>query len=210
MSNLQKRPVRSSPRPWGCFYIADFAGVSEELFPTPVGVFPQVMRCVHFLNSLPHARGGVSCPAVAKLNDFTSSPRPWGCFRIRAFRGLREPLFPTPVGVFPDLTCPLYTVGPLPHARGGVSASRSLMFVLRNSSPRPWGCFRSFTTGRDCASLFPTPVGVFLVVIPVALRPAGLPHARGGVSRYLMQYRFAHCSSPRPWGCFSDQSCGVL
>ena len=50
----------SSPRPWGCFSSARLARQTEQVFPTPVGVFPRCMRCPATSGCLPHARGGVS------------------------------------------------------------------------------------------------------------------------------------------------------
>ena len=50
--------------------------------------------------------------------------------------------------------------------------------------------------------VFPTPVGVFLLVILITLLTACLPHARGGVSKLLLLPLIKRLSSPRPWGCF--------
>ena len=53
------------------------------------------------MESLPHARGGVSVPAGPSIAVRMSSPRPWGCFqRHIRFKG-DIVVFPTPVGVFP-------------------------------------------------------------------------------------------------------------
>ena len=50
--------------------------------------------------------------------------------------------------------------------------------------------------------VFPTPVGVFPADAVSTVLLDGLPHARGGVSRYQMLVLNALKSSPRPWGCF--------
>ena len=71
------------------------------------------------------------------------------------------------------------------------------------SSPRPWGCFQAFVIMPDFSTVFPTPVGVFLIVYPQCPATASLPHARGGVSVQRLQAKFQQRSSPRPWGCFS-------
>ena len=52
--------VESSPRPWGCFYDDVPAEAVEQVFPTPVGVFPAAHHCRAGRARLPHARGGVS------------------------------------------------------------------------------------------------------------------------------------------------------
>ena len=51
-------------------------------------------------------------------------------------------------------------------------------------------------------SVFPTPVGVFLLLSPKLDGFRGLPHARGGVSTCKSRRVKAAGSSPRPWGCF--------
>ena len=51
---------RSSPRPWGCFYMSYTAEHPQEVFPTPVGVFLTGVGTTHVDSGLPHARGGVS------------------------------------------------------------------------------------------------------------------------------------------------------
>ena len=50
----------SSPRLWGCFY--PFVGFDElcNVFPTPVGVFPDALIEPVTGKGLPHACGGVS------------------------------------------------------------------------------------------------------------------------------------------------------
>ncbi len=50
----------SSPRPWGCFSEVYPQSIISRVFPTPVGVFPDIGYDVRISFSLPHARGGVS------------------------------------------------------------------------------------------------------------------------------------------------------
>ena len=52
----------------------------------------------------------------------------------------------------------------------------------KDSSPRPWGCFYEKFYKYSGGSLFPTPVGVFLLERLAGGRVGPLPHARGGVS----------------------------
>ena len=92
----------SSPRPWGCFLMKFHLIELLNLFPTPVGVFPQGLSTQAECLSLPHARGGVSKADDALAAAGSSSPRPWGCFRTKSRAGQGCALFPTPVGVFLD------------------------------------------------------------------------------------------------------------
>ena len=154
------------------------------------------------LASLPHARGGVSLTTDSFFRLWSSSPRPWGCFWIYRASCEKCGVFPTPVGVF--LWCSpawnLWTC--LPHARGGVSHEAAGGVENDLSSPRPWGCFYRARHAPPIFTVFPTPVGVFLTFMRTRLTlkslptpvgvfliggsedfyPAGLPHARGGVS----------------------------
>ncbi len=57
--------------------------------------------------------------------------------------------------------------------------------------------------------VFPTPVGVFPVIVLPLSKVASLPHARGGVSNSSAKTSRINSSSPRPWGCFQTGT-GVL
>ncbi len=75
-------------------------------------------------------------------------------------------------------------------------------FFTVESSPRPWGCFPAGIAQRHQELVFPTPVGVFLYPEHRYNQRHRLPHARGGVSRMIIQNLILSWSSPRPWGCF--------
>ena len=93
----------------------------DVVFPTPVGVFPHIGLTDTDDLCLPHARGGVSMTGVAKNDPPRSSPRPWGCFSPILPNRPNRCVFPTPVGVFPQLAASNAEHKGLPHARGGVS-----------------------------------------------------------------------------------------
>ncbi len=108
----------SSPRPWGCFYHRHLGQDIYLVFPTPVGVFPRSNIKRDFIASLPHARGGVSVAMAGCASRKSSSPRPWGCFYfLRNFPSVSF-VFPTPVGVFPELLAFGVKCFGLSHARG--------------------------------------------------------------------------------------------
>ena len=90
----------SSPRSWGCFFCFLSCSTRSRVFPTLVGVFHECIRCASCLRSLPHARGGVSVPGNGQGIQTMSSPRSWGCFRVRAGSAGSDAVFPTLVGVF--------------------------------------------------------------------------------------------------------------
>ena len=75
---------------------------------------------------------------------------------------------------------------------------------LSVSSPRTWGCFQSGTGTASGPSVFPTHVGVFLLLRSCEYDRASLPHARGGVSEKIHPGERFYGSSPRTWGCFSS------
>ena len=90
----------------------------------------------------------------------------------------------------------------LPHARGGVSAELFPVLTRSRSSPRTWGCFFSCEWNLQSIEVFPTHVGVFLKDGEFYAVYFGLPHARGGVSKYNVAVVTSGGSSPRTWGCF--------
>ena len=106
------------------------------------------------------------------------------------------------MGVFPSSVKSGLRKISLPHARGGVSV---LLFTKRGwraSSPRTWGCFLSCPCAIFRALVFPTHVGVFLIMGLDFRLFDGLPHARGGVSYPRYSIQTTGPSSPRTWGCF--------
>ena len=177
------------------------------VFPTPVGVFLLFDWKKVSVDSLPHARGGVSRSTVSSAMAFLSSPRPWGCFCAAGVGRLGVVVFPTPVGVFLERRGVFRAVRGLPHARGGVSKPDGQQLTVTSSSPRPWGCFRRDTGDTPHNGVFPTPVGVFLAHLEKELKNASLPHARGGVSVLRCSAVRLMASSPRPWGCFLRAMC---
>ncbi len=139
----------SSPRPWGCFRVADRHARDLVVFPTPVGVFPLRGAKIMAAKRLPHARGGVSQGDDPQPGPERSSPRPWGCFLADGWNRFEVTVFPTPVGVFPVIRAPFGRPNGLPHARGGVSGQNGQNGQTGQSSPRPWGCF--LKAGEPCA-----------------------------------------------------------
>ena len=137
---------------------------SALVFPTHVGVFLNMEERNRWIESLPHARGGVSSLSRRRPKCQQSSPRTWGCFQGCVFNGLREIVFPTHVGVFlqpSDIPCESRG---LPHARGGVSHRNSQVNRRPLSSPRTWGCFCRRGGFHRRHGVFPTHVGVFLMM----------------------------------------------
>ena len=182
LTTLSHRASLSSPRAWGCFWRADYRHEHDMVFPTCVGVFPEVLLCLDGRLSLPHVRGGVS--SVCCL------------FPDRAR------VFPTCVGVFPTSVRSGPSVPCLPHVRGGVSLIRPRRVNSFPSSPRAWGCFYTSHALPCAPKVFPTCVGVFLPWAPYPPPGRCLPHVRGGVSDTVIEFDKWVTSSPRAWGCF--------
>ena len=72
--------ISSSPRTWGCFRAKVRREDQGAVFPTHVGVFPIHAVLTGMVDSLPHARGGVSEFSFGGSIFGRSSPRTWGCF----------------------------------------------------------------------------------------------------------------------------------
>ena len=168
-----------SPRPWGCFRRSSAAKCPILVFPTPVGVFPQLVEPCRSSIGFPHARGGVSNRGAGLELHALFSPRPWGCFSGASFLDREWQVFPTPVGVFLRLHSPSSATLSFPHARGGVSCFTIIVCSVYAFSPRPWGCFLPHSPLLAVVSVFPTPVGVFLKHERDLLATKRFPHARG-------------------------------
>ena len=107
------------------------------------------------------------------------------------------------MGVFLGAYPPSPVRESLPHARGGVSLYKIECSGCSKSSPRSWGCF-FVVHGLDLfVTVFPTLVGVFLLLSDTIALMMRLPHARGGVSEAFKATDLGKESSPRSWGCFS-------
>ena len=103
-----------------------------------MGVFLQARSVWVGVEGLPHARGGVSEGERQKEWQHASSPRTWGCFRLRYPAARTGPVFPTHVGVFLTLEASLSATFCLPHARGGVSCEGSTSIGVLESSLHMW------------------------------------------------------------------------
>ena len=104
--------------------------------------------------------------------------------------------------VFLDYLDDMYDVVCLLHARGGVSMKMAKVYIIRESSPRPWRCFPLSSALDNSAAVFSTPVEVFPLFLRSQATCRGLLHARGGVSFHQTASLSSKKSSPRPWRCF--------
>ena len=175
---------------------------SSRVFPTHVGVFLSPLLNRLIAPRLPHARGGVSQPSQTLRSGIWSSPRTWGCFYGVASQTLYRRVFPTHVGVFLIPSPNIGNILGLPHARGGVSQLGGHSEAANKSSPRTWGCFQNVALFCEAGIVFPTHVGVFPQGATAKGGRDGLPHARGGVSKFAELSPPIPPSSPRTWGCF--------
>ena len=107
------------------------------------------------------------------------------------------------MGVFLYRSGAIASFNGLPHVRGGVSKAFTRWTTLSLSSPRAWGCFVMPPSSSTLSVVFPTCVGVFLVLLSSFFFLFGLPHVRGGVSQCKPEIVADVVSSPRAWGCFS-------
>ncbi len=169
----------SSPRTWGCFQLKIYSKAEVSVFPTHVGVFPSDTGVQTVSLRLPHARGGVSRRIAFGYSCCVSSPRTWGCFRPLLQLYASADVFPTHVGVFPDLRSACATTVGLPHARGGVSGIYRVDVLDVKSSPRTWGCFAWTTRVSNPVCVFATHVGVFPPLLSTRWHSFCLHHVRG-------------------------------
>ena len=156
---------KSSPHAWGCFESTSLPKAGASVFPTRVGVFLVSACQLPSLSCLPHTRGGVSVELQDATEERSSSPHAWGCFYEEEEKKGLCYVFPTRVGVF--LVCEIYCVliSGLPHTRGGVSDKKPPARRWGQSSPHAWGCFSASCPISSSAIVFPTRVGVFLLLV---------------------------------------------
>ena len=193
---------RSSPRTRGYFREVGDCARFGELFPAHAGVFPLRHDHSPAFSALPRARGGISTRTGLTGQTLHSSPRTRGYFQ-RALRSPAMPiLFPAHAGVFPPRSPARLCAGPLPRARGGISAAPITTPACVHSSPRTRGYFRSSRRKSSSAGLFPAHAGVFPELTSYGGLKVTLPRARGGISRQLCGGAALICSSPRTRGYF--------
>ena len=125
----------------------------------------------------------------------------WGCTAESLNRHHNHRVFPTHVGVYllPLLHQRLGTS--FPHACGGVPETKMVKETRRTFSPRMWGCtFRERL--RPCLRVvFPTHVGVYLLISVIKSKETSFPHACGGVPKDPDYTCGIEMFSPRMWGC---------
>ena len=133
--------VKSSPRPWRCFYCQAEVRNAQSVFSTSVEVFPTLPMLSVLWQGLLHVRGGVSEEQSPPDAVKQSSPRPWRCFSVLPIYVRRQVVFSTSVEVFlaPRASC--RALRGLLHVRGGVSRLVWDHWEAMKSSPRPWRCF---------------------------------------------------------------------
>ena len=122
---VRLKRIKSSPRPWRCFYKQCGHRSTGRVFSTSVEVFLHKPRNCAYRGGLLHVRGGVSAFAAASFAYRASSPRPWRCFQRIPVVTCTSIVFSTSVEVFLrwGLNCCRYQC--LLHVRGGVSRSMS-------------------------------------------------------------------------------------
>ena len=89
----------------------------------------------------------------------------------------------------------------LPHARGGAPTDDERPRAQLPSSPRTWGCSAGRQRRKPCRRVFPTHVGVLLLIEVGVQAKMRLPHARGGSPVDSGLNTLRPKSSPRTWGC---------
>ena len=90
----------------------------------------------------------------------------------------------------------------LPRIRGGVSIPVSSAVENVQSSPHTRGCFPQGQSDVHRLQVFPAYAGVFPYPGDAGSGYTGLPHIRGGVSRFDDDFKVDAESSPHTRGCF--------
>ena len=170
------------------------------VFPTRVGVDRPVPRRSQAPIGFPHTRGGGPVRQERCAGPGWFSPHAWGwTCSLRRWAGYRF-VFPTRVGV--DLSAPshLPEFPRFPHTRGGGPVSVPGGVISTEFSPHAWGWTRWSLLRGTTPGVFPTRVGVDLVLSALGREEGRFPHTRGGgpVSAGLAGLNSGF--SPHAWG----------
>ena len=191
-----------SPRMWGC---TDYIALMErnyEVFPTHVGVYLRLKLLRLNISSFPHACGGVPGRYMARWEIEPFSPRMWGCTVSVSLSILAYCRFP--------------------HACGGVPVELLFLVVPASFSPRMWGCTPLCSVITGIPLVFPTHVGVYLMIgdhqcNKTSFSPrmwgctdhsgsprtdeAVFPTHVGVYRMIILVCKYCEKFSPRMWGC---------
>ena len=133
------------------------------------------------------------------------SPLMWGCFLSILSKDNASSVFPTHVGVFLCVSIQIALIVCIPHSCGGVSIEPFHFFFVHLYSPLMWGCFLGDLLFLHLLEVFPTHVGVFLILVYVRKVKSCIPHSCGGVSQRPDRCTSWRGYSPLMWGCFLDE-----
>ena len=149
----------SSPRVWGCFWLALAYARIVAIFPVSVGCFHGLVLYRRFLQSLPHLGRGVPSISRFRPSSFFSSPGQLGCFPLHDGLIFDMRAFLTLMWVFPSSKRTSQASVRIPHGSGGVSKTIKNVFRGVESSPHQLGCFHGLRRCDQKPGNFPTPVG---------------------------------------------------
>ena len=125
----------------------------------------------------------------------------WGCTIFSSFFFLICLMVPTHVGVYRIDTGREFYLLHGPHACGGVPQLNIFNAMIREWSPRMWGCTELIANICNGLLMVPTHVGVYRLYQNLYQREKHGPHACGGVPQQHLKIVRILKWSPRMWGC---------
>ena len=129
------------------------------------------------------------------------SPHTWGCTYQTESSTESPTVFPTHVGVYLSLILMVTRAKRFPHTRGGVPNIWGSSPTILTFSPHTWGCTLKPLTDAFGGLVFPTHVGVYLILTRFSACGLGFPHTRGGVPSSVSSTASSAWFSPHTWGC---------
>jgi len=184
--------------------------VAEQVFPTHVGMDLVEMQIFAWLRCFPHTRGDGPGGSAKKNIQNTFSPHTWGWTISAPESSETSIVFPTHVGM--DLSCALLiaAINSFPHTRGDGPKLDKTGDGSSTFSPHTWGWTRRWGCQRNFGRVFPTHVGMDLLVLVLYNLHQGFPHTRGDGPRDNNFYAFGKKFSPHTWGWTHGGSRGSL
>ena len=145
-----------------------------------MGVDRTLARLLITKKCFPHTRGGGPLLLNTKRATLTFSPHAWG-WTGRVVMENKLPLG-------------------FPHTRGGGPTCTLFSAALYGFSPHAWGWTAPGRPRSVFCDVFPTRVGVDLLVKKVWWGPVCFPHTRGGGPPTLLPNKRLYRFSPHAWG----------
>ncbi len=170
------------------------------VFPTRVGMARAWYWMSFDARGFPHTRG--DGPPISSTASPVAwfSPHAWGWPDQSRFRAVRQPVFPTRVGMARSTARPRNHAPRFPHTRGDGPGGDGLANFAGKFSPHAWGWPGTGIQHGRRKVVFPTRVGMARSPRCSCDAPVSFPHTRGDGPVRARVHNYQTGFSPHAWG----------